>query len=54
MGYEEALAHFTSFTVEAFWDGEAGGSALLEMGGLLPFTGRDNRWEYRCLLTEHP
>jgi|GEM_PF-3386301 len=54
MGYDEALEHFNSFTVQAFWDGEAGGSAMLTMGELMPFTGRDARFEQVCSLTEHP
>jgi hypothetical protein len=54
MTYDEALAHFNSFTVDVFWDGEAGGSASLTMGQLLPFTGRDARIEYICTFTEHP
>jgi Tol biopolymer transport system component len=54
MTYEEALDHFTSFTVQADWEGESAGSADLVMGELLPFTSRDARWEYRCTLTEHP
>lgn len=54
MNYDEALAHFESFTVEAFWDGETSGSAQLTRGDLLEFTGIDARWEYRCSLTEHP
>jgi len=53
MSYEEALAHFTSFTVVAYWDGETGGSAPLTMGDLLPFTDMDSSWRYRCSLTEH-
>ena len=54
MSYDEALAHFTSFTVVAYWDGETGGSAALTMGELLRFTSRETRWEYVCSLTEHP
>jgi hypothetical protein len=54
MSYEEALEHFSSFTVVAYWDGETGGSTPLMMGELLPFTGGESRWEYVCSLTEHP
>ena len=50
----EALAHFTSFTVAALWDGEAGHWATLTMGELLPFSGPEARWALRCSLTEHP
>jgi len=51
MTYDEALAHFGSFTVTAIWGGATEGSAPLTMGELIPFTSRDDRWEYRCSLT---
>lgn len=54
MSYEQAQAHFTSFTVDASWEGPTDGSASLTMGELLPFTGMENRWAHRCTLTEHP
>jgi Tol biopolymer transport system component len=59
MTYEEAFAHFESFTIEVLWDffsdGETDGSApLATMTELLPFTGRPSRLEYLCTLTEHP
>jgi len=52
MSYEEALAHFNSFTVEVFWDGDEPGSAQLTMGELLQFTDIGARWQYRCTLTQ--
>jgi regulation of enolase protein 1 (concanavalin A-like superfamily) len=54
MTYEEALAHFSSITVDLSWNGEAIDSASFTMSELLPFTGRDARLEYLCTLTEHP
>jgi hypothetical protein len=54
MTYEQALAHFKSFTVKVVWDGASPGSATLVMGNLLPFTGKEGRLEYLCTLTEHP
>jgi hypothetical protein len=54
MNYEEALAHFDSFTVQALWDGETGGTVPLTRGELFPFAGMDDRWERRCSLTEPP
>ena len=55
MTYEEALAHFASFAINVFWDGDTGGSAALAtMSELIPFTGRDARLEHLCTLTEHP
>jgi len=59
MTYEEALTHFSSFTIDVFWDffsdGITDGSATLAtMSELIPFTGRDARFEHLCTLTEHP
>jgi Tol biopolymer transport system component len=55
MSYEEAWAHFNSFTIDVSWDGAAAGSGQLMMGDLVPFTGRDTRFNYLCnVLAEHP
>lgn len=51
MAYEEALAHFSSMAVEAFWDGDAGSSTPLKMGELHPWNPNDTSSDYRCSLT---
>ncbi len=53
MTYEQALAHFTSLSVEALWDGDAGGSTPLQMGQLLPWNSQELTWEDRGSLTDH-
>jgi len=54
MSYEEAWAFLTSLIVHAFWDEEAGGSAQLTMGEVVPYYGVDATWDYRCSFTDHP
>lgn len=59
MTYDEALAHFNSLIIEASWDlfsdGRTDGSAsLATMTDLVPFTGREDRFEYLCTLTGQP
>lgn len=55
MTFDEAVAHFDSFVVEAFWDGELDGSATMARGdGLVQFFNREARWDYMCDFTDHP
>ncbi len=52
MTFDEAWAHFNSFTVSANWDDTPG--VVMSMGELLPFTGTEDRLQYLCGYTEHP
>lgn len=54
MSYEEALAHFTSFSISVFWDDMTEGRSDFMMSELVPWYGADSRMEFLCGLTEHP